>query len=128
MNTHPEQWAANAAAPREQFGAPRGFGALLKGLTSVVVLKVERALDIHSPHLQSLPDLRLEPTTFGLQARLSTIWPRLAYPIKHKIGQANTTTVIICSKSIKGVIGCKIHFSSCLNINVCWKCVYTSIL
>ncbi len=37
-HTHPEQWAANAAAPREQ------LGALLKSLTSVVVLKVERAL------------------------------------------------------------------------------------
>ncbi len=39
-----------------------GFGALLKG-TSVVVLKVERALYIHSPHLQSLParDLNLQP-------------------------------------------------------------------
>ncbi len=31
----------------------------------------ERALDIHSPHLQSLTDLRLEPATFGLQVRLS---------------------------------------------------------
>ncbi len=30
--------------------------------------------------------------------------------------------------NVKGVIGCKIHFTSCLNINVCWKCVYTSIL
>ncbi len=39
----------------------------LKGLTSIVVLKVERALDIHSPHLQSMPDQRLEPTTFGIQ-------------------------------------------------------------
>ncbi len=29
----------------------------------------------HSPHLQSLPDLRLEPTTFGLQVRL--------YPLGH---------------------------------------------
>ncbi len=47
-----------------------GFGALLKG-TSVVVLRVERALDIHSPHLQFLPDLRLEPATFGLRVRLS---------------------------------------------------------
>ncbi len=28
----------------------------------------------------------------------------------------------------KLVIGCKIHFLSCMNINVCWKCVYTSIL
>ncbi len=53
-------------------GSSWGFGALLKGLTSVVVLRVERALVIHSPHLQSLPDLRLEPATFGLQVRLST--------------------------------------------------------
>ncbi len=29
---------------------------------------------------------------------------------------------------IKGVIGRKIHFTSRLNINVCWTCVYTSIL
>ncbi len=35
-------------------GSSWGFGALLKG-TSVVVLKVERALYIHSPHLQFLP-------------------------------------------------------------------------
>ncbi len=31
----------------------------------------ERALDIHSPHRQFLPDLRLEPTSFGLKVRLS---------------------------------------------------------
>ncbi len=66
VNTHKEQWAAiYAAAPGEQ------FGALLKGLTSVVVLKVERALYIHSPHLQFLPDLRLELTTVRLRVRLS---------------------------------------------------------
>ncbi len=52
-------------------GAVGGSGALLKG-TSVMVSKVERALYIHSPHLQSLPDMRLEPTTFGLRVRL---WP-----------------------------------------------------
>ncbi len=51
-------------------GSSWGFGALLKG-TSVVVLNVERALDIHSPHLQFLPDLRLEPATFGLLVRLA---------------------------------------------------------
>ncbi len=45
-------------------GSSWGFGALLKG-TSVVVLRVERALDIHSPHLQFLPDLRLQLATFG---------------------------------------------------------------
>ncbi len=54
-------------------GSSWGFGALLKG-TSVVVLRMERALVIHSPHLQFLPDLRLEPTTFGLRARLSNHW------------------------------------------------------
>ncbi len=28
------------------------------------------------------------------------------------------------SNIFKGVIGCKISFSSCLNINVCWECVH----
>ncbi len=51
-------------------GSSWGFGALLKG-TSVMVLKEERALYIHSPHLQFLPDLRLKPTTFGLRVWLS---------------------------------------------------------
>ncbi len=67
VNTHPEQWAAMLRHP----GSSWGFGALLKGLTSVMVLRVERALVIHSPHRQSLPDLGIEPATFGLQVRLS---------------------------------------------------------
>ncbi len=67
VNTHPEQWAAILRHP----GSSWGIGALLKGLTSVVVLKVERALVIHSPHRQSLPDLGIEPATFGLQVQLS---------------------------------------------------------
>ncbi len=52
-------------------GSSRGFSALLKGLTSVVVLKVERALYIHSPDLQFLQDLKLELATFGLRVWLS---------------------------------------------------------
>ncbi len=67
VNTHLEQWAAIFRRP----GSSWGIGALLKGLTSVVVLKVERALVIHSPHRQSLPDLGIEPATFGLQVQLS---------------------------------------------------------
>ncbi len=51
-------------------GSSWGSGALLKG-TSVVVLRVKRALYIHSPHLQSLPDLRLELATFRLRVQLS---------------------------------------------------------
>ncbi len=67
VNTHPEQWAAMLRRP----GSSWGIGALLKGLTSVVVLKVERALVIHSPHRQFLPDLGIKPATFGLQVQLS---------------------------------------------------------
>ncbi len=51
-------------------GSSWGFGALLKG-TSVVVLKVERVLYIHSPHLQIPAGPRLELATFGLQVQLS---------------------------------------------------------
>ncbi len=67
VNTHLEQWAAILRRP----GSSWGIGALLKGLTSVVVLKVERVLVIQSPHRQSLPDLGIEPATFGLQVQLS---------------------------------------------------------
>ncbi len=63
-SAHTQQWVVNMQ------GSNRGFGALLKG-TSVVVLRVERALVNHYPHQQSLPDLRFEPTTFGLQVQLS---------------------------------------------------------
>ncbi len=55
--THPSVW---------------GFGALLKGLTSVVVLW-KRALYIHSPHHQSLPVPRLKPATIQLQIWLSNL-------------------------------------------------------
>ncbi len=73
VNTHPEQWAAiYAAAP----GSSWGFGALLKG-TSVVVLKVERAL-FTPPHLHSCRDLRLELATFiGYESNSLTIRTRL---------------------------------------------------
>ncbi len=40
VNTYPEQWeAVLLRCP----GSSQGFGALLKGLTSVVVLKVEKS-------------------------------------------------------------------------------------
>ncbi len=67
VNTHPEQWAAiYVAAPGDQLG----FGALLKG-TSVVVLRVERALYIHSPPPTIPAGPRLELATFRLRVRLS---------------------------------------------------------
>ncbi len=59
-HTHPEQWAAIYAAAL----------ALLKG-TSVVALKVERELYIHSPPPTIPACPRLELATFGLRVRLS---------------------------------------------------------
>ncbi len=54
-----------------------GFGALLKGLTSVVVLKVERMLVIHSPHRQFLLKQGFELTTSGYKSDALSIKPRL---------------------------------------------------
>ncbi len=51
-------------------GSSWGFGALLKG-TSVVILKVERALFIHSPPPTIPAGPRLELATFGLRVRNS---------------------------------------------------------
>ncbi len=69
VNTYPEQWAAiNAVAPGEHLRVR----CLSQGHL-VVVLRVERAVS----HWQSLLDLRLKLTTFGLRVRLSTIRPRL---------------------------------------------------
>ncbi len=62
-------------------GSSWGFSSLLKS-TSVVVLRVERELHIHSPHLQFLPDLRLKLTTFRLPVRLSDHRSRL--PCRYK--------------------------------------------
>ncbi len=73
-SAHSQQWTHTWSSGQPYCGtrgAVGGIGALLKGLTSVVVLKVERALVIHSPHRQSLPDLGIEPATFGLQVQLS---------------------------------------------------------
>ncbi len=58
-------------------GSIWGFSALLKGPTSVVVLSVERALEIHSPHLQFLParDSNLQPLDY--ESDSLTIRPRL---------------------------------------------------
>ncbi len=57
VNTH-TPWTHTRSSGQpfmlRRLGSSWGFGALLKD-TSVVVLKVERALYIHSPHLQFLP-------------------------------------------------------------------------
>ncbi len=57
-------------------GSSWGFGALLKG-TSVVVLRVERELYIHSPHLQFLPAQDSNSQPFDYKSDSLTIRPRL---------------------------------------------------
>ncbi len=74
VNTHPEQWAAIYAVA---LGEQLGVRCLAQGLTSVVVLRVERAMYIHSPHLQFLAawDSNLQP--FNYESDSLTIRPRL---------------------------------------------------
>ncbi len=57
-------------------GSSWGFGALLKS-TSVVVLRVERALYIHSPHLQFLPARDLNSQPLDYESDSLTIRPQL---------------------------------------------------
>ncbi len=109
VNTHPEQWATiYAAAPGEQLG----FSALLKG-TSVVVLRVERTLYIHSPHLQSLlaRDSNLQPLDY--KSNSLTIRPRLP-----KCNGIDTSKLITAnhSKSL-----CMIYWNTLLPFILCLK-------
>ncbi len=64
------QTAVNEHTPRAvgSPGSSWGFGALLKDLTSVVVLRVERALDIHSPPPPTIPA--------GPETRTRDLWIR----------------------------------------------------
>ncbi len=57
-------------------GSSWGFGALLKG-TSVVVLRVESVLYIHSPHLQFLPAWDSNSQPLDYESNSLTIRPRL---------------------------------------------------
>ncbi len=65
VNTHPEQWAAIDPAPGEQLGVR----CLAQGHLSHGIEGGESA--VHSQSPPSMPDLRFEPTTFGLQVWFS---------------------------------------------------------
>ncbi len=56
LNTHTHTRSSEQPFMLRWRGSSWGFGALLKGLTSVMVLNLETALYIHSPRWQSLPD------------------------------------------------------------------------
>ncbi len=80
VNTH-TLWA-HTQSSGEPFmlrrpGSSWGFGAWLKG-TLVVVLRVERALDIHSPQLQLLPARDSNSQPFDYESNSLTIRPWLS--------------------------------------------------
>ncbi len=78
-HTHTQQWTHTRSSGQFMLrrpGSSWGFGVLLKG-TSVVVLRVERALYIHSPPLQSLPDRDSNTQPFNYESDSRTIRPRL---------------------------------------------------
>ncbi len=80
-----------------------GFGALLKALTSVVVLKVEISW------LFTPPTDRLEPVTFGLQVRL--------YPLGHDCHNNNVYESVTEDLCIDLCIIYSIY--SCINKEIC---------
>ncbi len=80
QSAHTQQWTHTQSSGQPFMlwcpGSSWGFGALLKG-TSVVVLRVERALVIHSPHLQFLPARDSNSQPLGYESDSLTIRPRL---------------------------------------------------
>ncbi len=80
LSAHTQQWTRTRSSGQpfmlRRPGSSWGFGALLKG-TSVVVLKEERVLYIHSPHLQFLPARDSNSQSFDYESDSLTIRPRL---------------------------------------------------
>ncbi len=71
--THPK-WTHTRSSGQPCYGARGavgGFGVLLKDTHLSRGIEGGESAGYSLPHQQSLPDLRFEPTTFGLQVRLS---------------------------------------------------------
>ncbi len=97
-------------------GSRWGFGALLKG-TSVVVLKVERALYIHSPHLQFLPARDSNSQPLDYESDSLTIRPRLPHDV---LNDVLTTFLDLDRIRILAVYGRVRELSECIkNILIC---------
>ncbi len=84
VNTHLEQWAAiYAAAPGEQLGVR----CLAQGHLSRGIEGGERALYIHSPHLQSLPDRDSNSQPFDYKSDSLTHWSQTQFLEGHSSAQ-----------------------------------------
>ncbi len=114
VNTH-TPWTHTRSSGQPFFmlrrpGSSRGFGALLKG-TSVVVLRVKRALYIHSPHLQFLPARDSNSQPLDYKSKSLTIRPRLPNDFPHDFHNSTgaAETVILRHHWIR-----PLHFNNCL--------------
>ncbi len=92
VNTHPEQWAAILCC-----GARGAVGGSVpcSRATSVVVLRVERVLYIHSPHLQFLPARDSNSQPLGYESDSLTIGPWLPHNTYVSIVQFQAEKAII---------------------------------
>ncbi len=92
VNTHTQQWTHTQSSGQpfmlRRSGSSWGFGALLKGLTSVVVLRVKRALDVHR---QFLLDQDSISQSLDYESDSLTIRPRL--PLL-TVGGSNVTKIL----------------------------------
>ncbi len=96
-HTHTEQWAAlYAAAPREQLGV----WCLAQG-HHVMVLKVERALCIHSPHQQSLPDRDSNSQPFNYESDFLPLGHD--FRMMRDIYHVSIQTMIYIEECVKGL-------------------------
>ncbi len=101
VNTH-TPWTHTRSSGQpvlRRLGSSWGFGALLKGLTSVVVLKEERALYIHSPHLQFLPARDSNSHPLDYESDSLTIRPRLPLILMHMVHKSGNTSGVSKSSS-----------------------------
>ncbi len=104
VNTHPEKCAAiYAVAP----GSSWGFSVLLKD-TSVMVLKEERALYIHSPLQQFLPDRDSNPQPFNFESDSLTIRPQLPQ-LPHYAVFLHIVMLFYCFNKCALLIFCSMH-------------------
>ncbi len=104
-------------------GSSWGFGALLKG-TSVVVLKVERALYIHSPHLQFLPARDSNSQPFDYESNSLTIRPRLRFYLQDN-RQITPLTLFKCNVIlIKAFVYITLLYTLLLSFFFLFKLIY----
>ncbi len=118
MNTHPEQWAAMLQRP----GSSWGFGALLKD-TSVMVLKEERALVIHSLTNNPCRTRDSNPQPLDYESNSLTLGHDFPYLFHELVNWDENASLLVCLFVLSGSV-CVDHihhsFLSEINADMPW--------